>query len=168
MYEIHPSLLRIIKDCEEAQRTSTLPHNHPEFPLLYDGLAPKGARCSICERDLSLEAFDEEDGLFVCYEGCEEHSAEEEYMGADAFEALPFEEQFTLCTGHARAQIADGFYFEVVGEEVYSDRLSAERSLPGKVLLAWDSTYAVSQGGVIHVFEITEEHRVFYAGLLPA
>ena len=166
MYEIPPSLLRIIKDCEEAQRTSHLPHNHPEFPLLYDGLAPKGARCSLCERDLSLEAFDEEDGLFVCYEGCP--SLEEEYMGADAFKELSFEEQFDLCTGHARAQIADGFYFEVVGSEVYSDRGSAERSLPGEKLLAWDSTYAVSQSGVIHVFEITEEHRVFYAGLLPA
>lgn len=89
-------------------------------------------------------------------------------MSSDAFEALPFEEAFDLCTGHARAQVAEGFYFEVVGSEVYSDRGSAERSLPGKVLLAWDSTYAVSQGGVVHIFEVTEEHRVFYAGLLPA
>ena len=170
MYEIPPSLLADIKDCEEARRTSHLPWNHPEFPLLYDGLAPKGARCSLCERDLSLEAFDEEDGLFVCHssEGCDEHSAEEEYMSSSAFEALSFEEAFDLCTGHVRAQVAEGFYFEVVGSEVYSDRGSAERSLPGKVLLAWDSTYAVSQGGVVHVFEVTEEHRVFYAGLLPA
>lgn len=169
MYKVPENILSEMRSAEEARRTSSLPTCHPEFPLAYDGFAPVGAKCSICERDLSGDYFDEEDGLFVCHssEGCDEHSAEE-YMSSSDFSALPFEEQFTLCTDHARAQVEEGFYFEVVGEEVYPDRLSAERSLPGKMLLAWDSTYAVSQAGAIHVFEITEEHRVFYAGLLPA
>ena len=170
MYEVPENIMREMKRVEEERRSS-LPYNHPEFPLEYDGFAPVGAQCSICERDLSGDYFEEEDGLFVCHEseGCDEHSAEEEeYMSSDAFKELPFEEAFNLCTGHARAQVAEGFYFEVVGEEIYSDRRSAERPLPGEMILAWDSTYAVSQAGVIHVFEITEEHRVFYAGLLPA
>ena len=168
MYDVPANILREMRSAEEARRTSHLPTCHPEFPLAYDGFAPIGARCSICERDLSGDYFEEEDGLFVCHssEGCDEHG--EEYMSSSDFSALPFEEQFDLCAGHARAQVEEGFYFEVVGEEIYSDRRSAERSLPGEMILAWSSTYAVSEGGVVHVFEITEEHRVFYAGLLPA
>ena len=75
MYEIPENILREMRSAEEARRSSSLPHNHPEFPLTYDGFAPIGARCSICERDLSGDYFEEEDGLFVCQEseGCDEH-----------------------------------------------------------------------------------------------
>ena len=171
MYEVPEHILREMRAAEEARRNSSLPHNHPEFPLAYDGFAPIGARCSICERDLSGDYFEEEDGLFVCHssEGCDEHSAEEDYISKEEFLALsPSAQEDLVYAAHNEAEEEDMLLPVISAPRTGLLALSdAEKELPGENLFRWSSLYVQVQGETLHLYEIREtDCAVFWAGPL--